>query len=211
MYNYFEFISKNRNSVKLDYLEYNEASTKGKRPLFIYIHGAGARGTDKTILKTLPIFKALDDGRECEGVFVAPQCHKDTWFELYDVLLEFIEYRINKGDVDTSRVYLTGSSMGGYTSWQVAMTHPEWFAAFAPICGGGMYWNAARLKGLPIWAFHGSVDPIVFPEESKKMVDAVNKNGGNARLTVFEGVGHDAWTNAFDMDELWAWFLSHKK
>ena len=65
---------------------------------------------------------------------------------------------------------LNWSKYGGYTVWQMAMSHPKWFAAIIPICGGGMYWNASRLKNMKVWAFHGSNDPVVYCEESKKMV-----------------------------------------
>ncbi|MBQ3506514.1 MAG: hypothetical protein IJA89_07075, partial [Clostridia bacterium] len=97
---------------------------------------------------------------------------------------------------------------GGYTTWQMAMTHPEWFAAIVPICGGGMYWNAARLKDMGVWAFHGADDKTVLPEESEKMVNRVNVCGGNAKLTVYEGVAHNAWTPAFQTKELWDWLFT---
>jgi len=114
-------------------------------------------------------------------------------------------------NVDMNRVYLCGSSMGAYTSWQVAMSHPEWFAALVPVCGGGMYWNAARLKDLPIWAFHGALDATVLPEETLHMVAAVNRNGGNAKITIFPDVKHDAWVRAFGDDKMWEWMFSQER
>ena len=112
--------------------------------------------------------------------------------------------------VDRERIYLMGSSMGGYGAWQLAMSRPEIFAAVAPICGGGMYWNAGRLKNTPVWAFHGDSDCIVLPEESRKMVDAVNKCGGKAYLTIYENTAHNAWTPTFKDPEVWKWMLSNK-
>ena len=47
-----------------------------------------------------------------------------------------------------------------------------------------MYWNAGTLANIPVWAFHGKLDTCVYPEESEKMVKAVNANGGSARLTI---------------------------
>ena len=51
---------------------------------------------------------------------------------------------IKKYEVDTSRIYLTGLSMGGFGTWSLASMHPERFAAIAPICGGGGSRQAAR-------------------------------------------------------------------
>ena len=101
--------------------------------------------------------------------------------------------------------------MGGYTAWQLAMTMPECFAALVPICGGGMYWNAGRLKNVPVWAFHGIEDTTVLPEESIKMVNAVNKRGGSARLTLLCGVAHNSWLNAYGSREVFDWMLSQKR
>ena len=103
-----------------------------------------------------------------------------------------------------------GPSMGGYTSWALGMSMPEYFAAIVPICGGGMYWNAGRLINVPIWAFHGGKDSVVFVEESKKMVNAVNANGGNAKLTIYPENDHNAWSDTYSNYEVFEWLLSHK-
>ena len=100
--------------------------------------------------------------------------------------------------------------MGGYTVWQLGMSMPEVFAAMVPICGGGMYWNAGRLANVPVWAFHGAKDPTVFVEESKKMVDAVNACGGNARLTIYPENGHDSWTDTLTNPEVFKWLLEQE-
>lgn len=210
MFSQKSFFSKRINGEHIDYIEYC-ADSDGKLPLLIYIHGAGSRGNSLSLLESVGPKHEIEKGRRPDCLFVMPQCHKDTWFELYEALLEFIEAVRNDARVDKNRVYICGSSMGGYTVWQLIMSRPEWFAAAIPVCGGGMYWNAARLIGLPIWAFHGSNDGVVLPDESKKMVDAVNNAGGNARLTVYEGVGHNAWSYAFADDKVWDWLFSCSK
>ena len=104
---------------------------------------------------------------------------------------------------------MMGASMGGYAVWQLAMSMPEHFAAIVPICGGGMYWNAGRLANLPIWAFHGGKDKYVLPEESQKMVDAVNENGGRAKLTVYPENAHDAWSDTYKNKQVFLWLLEN--
>ena len=108
-------------------------------------------------------------------------------------------------------INLMGASMGGYTTWQLAMALPELFAAIVPICGGGMYWNAPRLKDVPVWAFHGDSDPVVLPRESEQMVFRVKQCLGNAKLTIYENTEHDAWTPTFNNPEVFKWLLSNKK
>lgn len=203
------FYSENRRGQYLNYLYRNEGTAE-KLPLVIYIHGAGSRGNTLSEMAPVGPIGEIQKGRKINAVIVAPQCHCDTWFELYDVLLEFIDSMRSAENVDKSRVYLCGSSMGGYTCWQLAMSRPDWFAALVPVCGGGMYWNAERLKNLPIWAFHGALDRTVLPEETLHMVRAVNLKGGNAKITVFPHAAHNSWEDAFSLDELWDWMFAQK-
>lgn len=197
------------------YLEYLWAEPwKGKEPLplIIYIHGAGARGNDISKIPTnMGPIGEIKEGRQLDAIVAMPQCRYDTWFETFPVLLEFIDEIRHCPCVDISRVYLCGSSMGAYTTWQIGMSRPEWFAALVPVCGGGMYWNAARLKNVPIWAFHGALDPAVLPEESIHMVAAVNDFGGNAKLTIYPDVAHEAWVRAFADDEMWKWMFAQRR
>jgi dipeptidyl aminopeptidase/acylaminoacyl peptidase len=82
--------------------------------------------------------------------------------------------------------------------------HPERFAAIAPICGGGSLISVllaksyeprrlAELKKVGVWAFHGAKDPVVPPEESERMIDALKKAGcADVKLTVYPGAQHDS-------------------
>lgn len=194
----------------LKYLYYSPECEENV-PLIIHLHGAGSRGTELSQMAHTGPVGELERGRNIPARIVAPQCWGDTWFELFETLIDFTETAVNADGVDKSRVYLTGLSMGAYTAWQLAMTRPSLFAALVAVCGGGMYWNAARLKNMPVWAFHGALDSTVLPEESIKMVRQINKNGGHAKITIFENADHNSWDQAFAMDELWEWIMEQKK
>ena len=138
-----------------DFVEYE------KYPLLIFLHGAGGRGDDITRIINNPFFTETEKFN-LQAVVFAPQCYADSWFDIFEQLGEFIDFAVGHPTIDQERVYLIGASMGGYAAWQMAMTKPETFAAVVPICGGGMYWNAKRLKNMGIWAFHGSADQTCF-------------------------------------------------
>lgn len=198
---------------KLSYvLRFPDGYEEGKRyPVFLYIHGAGGRGSDIAKISDHVVFRLTEERKETRFIVAAPQCYADTWFEIFEQLLAFVDFLKNESFTDPARLYLAGASMGGYTAWQLAMTRPEDFAALIPICGGGMYWNAARLKNVPIWAHHGLLDTTVRPEESIRMVNAVNAHGGHARLSIYETVAHDSWNNAFSNPDVYTWMLSQHK
>ena len=200
-----KFVSS-KTGREFKYLYYSP-NTDESVPLIIYLHGAGSRGTELSQLSHAGPIGELEKGRNIPARMVAPQCCGDTWFELFETLMDFAESMANESGVDKSRIYLTGVSMGAYAAWQLAMTKPDMFAALVPVCGGGMYWNGERLKNMPIWAFHGALDEVVLPEESIKMVRGINKSGGNAKITVFEKADHNAWDPAFALDEMWDWMF----
>jgi len=199
---------------EIEYLvRYPEDFTMGeKRPVIIHIHGAGGRGGTLEEIKTHPIMVLTENMEDFPFVVVAPVCPDvtGTWYDHFQSLRSLIIEVIESDYADAERIYVMGGSMGGYTTWEIAMSMPERFAAIVPICGGGMYWNAGRLANVPVWAFHGALDKTVFPEESEKMVNAVNKRGGNARLTIYPENAHDAWTDTFSNPEVYKWLLSHK-
>ncbi len=190
-------------------IAYPEKFDKNKKyPVLFFMHGAGERGDDMDLLNIHGVFKEINKGREFDFICVAPQCEKDiVWFEKLSVVKEFILDYIENEFIDKSKVFLSGLSMGGYMSWQLLMSLPEVFKKAVVFCGGGMYWNAGRIKA-DVWAFHGLKDRTVFVEESIKMVNAVIANGGNAKLTIMENAEHNCWAIPCAGQEIYDWLKS---
>jgi len=182
-----------------------------KYPVIFFLHGSGSRGTDAYAIRKNDFFVVTEYLESFDFITVAPMCHEDTWFDVWESLRALALAVPDMPFCDDRRIYCIGVSMGGYAAWQLGMSLPQVFAAMVPICGGGMYWNAERLKNVPIWAFHGSDDTLVYPEESAKMVSAVNACGGDARLTVYEGIGHTVWLDVYSDAAVFEWLLSHEK
>lgn len=192
-------------------VSYPQQYKEGVRyPIIVFLHGAGSRGNNIDLLLENPYFTFTEEHQEFSFITIAPQCYENSWFDLFETLKRFVYKIAEKQFVDLERIYLMGASMGGYATWQLAMSMPEYFAAIVPICGGGMYWNAARLVNTPIWAFHGAKDQIVFVDESKNMIDAVRAAGGNAELTIYPENEHDAWSETYRNKEIFQWLLSKK-
>ena len=81
-----------------------------------------------------------------------------------------------------------------------------------PICGAGSRAGIQRLIDLPIWVFHGADDPKQPLEESTRLVDAIQKAGGaQVKLTVYPGVGHDAWTRTYADPAVWEWLFAQRR
>ncbi len=202
-------------ALKLDYLLYlpkDYSQGDKKWPLIVFLHGSGERGSDLNKVKAHGPPKLVEQGKDMPFIIVSPQCPRGKWWpSRVETIMALIDEIAEKYDVDQSRIYLTGLSMGGYGTWSVACAHPERFAAIVPICGGGMTFIVHNLKDMPVWAFHGAKDPAVPLKESQRMVNAVNVSGGEAKLTVYPNAGHDSWTRTYDDPELYKWLLKHKR
>ncbi|HOX56781.1 MAG TPA: prolyl oligopeptidase family serine peptidase [Candidatus Paceibacterota bacterium] len=209
--------------VKVDYLLFlpkgYDAKAEKRYPLIYFLHGAGERGTNIWKVATHGPGKYAAAHPDFPFLIVSPQCPANqVWSK--DVLLGLLDEITGKYSVDTSRIYLTGLSMGGYGTWDLGLTHPDKFAAIVPICGGGQMIAvilSGRDKGpvfktLGVWAFHGGKDAVVPLEESQRMVDALKKAGvQDVKFTVYPEAGHNSWTETYDKPELYDWLLQHQR
>lgn len=151
---------------------------KDNVPMLLFLHGAGERGKDYVLLRKIAVPKHMYDGKiSVNAVTVCPQCPENlTWVNLVQMLCDFIEYLISEYKIDRNRISLTGVSMGGYGTWDMAMYAPKYFKKIAPICGGGTAWRAELIEA-DIWAFHGDADNVVPLGASLSMVDAAKQIG----------------------------------
>ena len=182
-----------------------------KYPLIIYLHGSGACGGETSKLLAAGIFKATSQREDSPFVVVAPHLPDYSGWWSVESLDAVLDHLLEKYDVDPDRVYLTGASLGAYGVWDWACHRPRAFAAIAPIAGGGNDDWADKLKHVPVWAFHGANDQAVALAEEERMVNAVKKSGGDAKLTIYPDTGHNAWDKAYRDPALFEWFLSHQR
>lgn len=199
---------------EMDYLLYlpeDYYKSEKKWPLILFLHGKGQRGTDLEKIKEHGLPKLIEQGEDFQFVIVSPQCSQWRWHpDKLDGLIALLDRIESEYNIDTDRVYLTGLSMGGYGSWALVYQYPHRFAAVAPVCGGIDPVHADKFKDVPVWAFHGAKDDVVPLSRSAEIVEAINKQGGEAKLTVYPEAGHDCWTVTYENPQLYEWFLEHR-
>ncbi|MGA2499617.1 MAG: PHB depolymerase family esterase [Tepidisphaeraceae bacterium] len=201
-------------TVKLNYLlflpeDYGKDPEK-KWPLILFLHGAGERGDDVNKVKVHGPPKIVETRKDFPFIMVSPQCPANSWWNPFE-LNALLDSVMASNKVDPDRVYLTGLSMGGFGTWEMISRYPQRFAAIAPICGAGNPAMVRRFKDVPAWVFHGDKDPTVPVSNSDDMVEAMKKAGCEVKYTRYEGVGHDSWTASYANQELYDWFLAHKR
>jgi predicted peptidase len=209
--------------------------TRSRRwPVILFLHGSGERGNDGRLPTTIGLGPALRQYSErYPAIVVFPQAPPDDRWpgapaRMAMAMLEKTEREFR---VDADRVYLVGLSMGGNGAWYLAYRFPERFAAMVAICGWFVPRAAqptsepvvperdgdpdsaltARLERLPIWILHGDSDPVIPPEDSRRIAARLQSLDASVRFTEFEHTGHDAWDPAFADPELPAWLLSQRR
>jgi predicted esterase len=179
-------------------------------PLILFLHGSGERGDDLNKVKDQGPMGYVHHGHALPFIIVTPQCPKREWWspERLAGLIDQIEasYRI-----DPKRIYVTGLSMGGYGTFDLAACYPQRFAAIAPLSGGESPEIADRLKTVPTWIFHGADDGVVPTRYSIDIAARMKEEGADVKLTVYPGVGHGGWDKTYADPDLYAWFLQHSR
>jgi predicted peptidase len=189
-----------------------------KYPLVLFLHGKGERGSDNIQqLKYITVPFLNEKNRNDFPCFlVVPQCpENETWTypnwykepqEPISSVIKLIDSLSALPFIDNTKIYVVGLSMGGFATWYLITRHPEKFAAAVPICGGD--WSQVdKFKYTAIWAFHGARDKVVYPDQSRRMIEALKKVGAKPKYTEYKKAEHDSWTPAFNEPDLFPWLF----
>ena len=181
----------------MGYLLYTPASTRPDMPLIVYLHGGHGKGDDLSVLINTDGFpQYLADGLlgEIPAYVLIPQLPADQrgWKPAAETLIQLIEQVCEKNSIDRSRISLTGHSMGGTGTWDLALMYPDIFSRIAPMSGSvdTTPETLAVLANTPVWAFVGEDDVVVKPESSEQFVAALERQNEGAQITIFPDTDH---------------------
>lgn len=195
-----------------------------KFPLVIFLHGSGERGDDNEsqLLWGVKNFASPRVMKMHRPIVIAPQCPKNmSWANFssqnnsaddlpnkpMQLLIELINQAKQNLPIDTSRIYITGLSMGGFGTFDAITRYPDLFAAAVPVCGGGDISKAPQIAHIPIWIFHGALDGAVNSELSRNMLVALTEAGANPGYTQYPETGHFSWIAAYSDEMMIDWLF----
>jgi predicted peptidase len=197
---------------ELGYALHLPKNTNENKPLIIFLHGSGEKGTDIALVKVHGPFKYLKS-HDLEGYVLAPQCPENEYWDS-EVLYQLILKIQKENAIDPNKIYLTGLSMGGWGAWNLAFAHPEMFAALVPIAGFvdrvPMIENC-KIAAIPIRIFHGLMDDVVDVNYSVSIFKKLKSCNSNIKLTIFDDAGHDSWTRVYESNEIYDWMFQQIK
>jgi len=201
-------------------------------PLILFLHGAGERGADNEAQLVHAQVLCLVSGEAAAKhpcFLVAPQCpDKVKWVEVaWDskkphhtpaqpsvamrLTLELLDALEKEFPIDPARRYVTGLSMGGFGTLDACLRRPGYFAAAIPVCGGADDSRSKDFAGTSFWIFHGGSDGVVPTGRSRSIYHLLKAAGAEAKYTEYPGVGHNAWSKAYNEPGLAKWlFAQHR-
>ena len=213
--------------------DYNSSQ---KYPLLLFLHGSGERGNnnESQLIHGSSLFLKDEVRDNYKAIVVFPQCAANSsWakvdsegnypnrtFVFYEkaeptkdmVLLEGLLKQLKKTyKLDKNRIYVGGLSMGGMGTFELVRRNPKMFAAAFPICGGAHPGISKKLRKPDWWVFHGDSDNVVPEKYSANMVEAMKNINIDVKYSVYPGVGHNSWDNAFAEPELLSWVFSKSR
>ncbi|MBP6901579.1 MAG: dienelactone hydrolase family protein [Burkholderiaceae bacterium] len=187
------------------------ARADGGWPLLIFLHGSGERGHDLQQVKVNGPPKLAAAGRDYPCLLMSPQWPEGDWDpQRLHRWLQVLKAANAHWRFDPDQVLVTGLSRGGHGAWTWAAAFPQDMAAIAPICGWLDPALACRVQ-VPVRAYHGDADTVVTLDRQRAPVEALRACGGRVEFIVYPGVGHDAWTAAYDDPALLPWLLAQRR
>ncbi|WP_305804646.1 phospholipase [Stenotrophomonas sp. YIM B06876] len=204
-------------------------------PIVLFLHGSGERGNDNRRQLEAGLGPWLKhQAASFPALVVLPQAPQDTeWLgRSARMALATLDAASAEFHGDPHRTYLTGMSMGGYGTWELALMQPYRFAALVPVCGAihappdeqpGLLVDqlageadpytalATRLRTVPVWMFHGAEDDLVPPDNDRRIYRAGLKQHANIRYTEYPGTNHNAWDPTYRNPAMWQWLFQHRR
>lgn len=190
--------------------EPDSVSVDTPKPLVVFLHGASLCGNDLNRVRRYGTIDAIERGRDIDAYVIAPQNPGGSWNPRK--VMNIVDWVMDNGSVDSTRVYVLGMSLGGYGTIDVAAAYPDRIAAAMAFCGGGTSKNLSALNQVPLWIVHGTADRAVSVNESDKVVSAMRLAEPTTPRLIYDrvpGMNHSQPARFFYMPESYEWLFAH--
>lgn len=204
-----------------------------KYPLVLFLHGDGQRGFNNTSQVNSNIDNLLAKAKS-EGFFIyAPQLTANVTYWTtanMDKVIRKLASAARDYNVDVSRVYVTGLSLGGGGVWDTINRYDGGVAAAVSICGTNpqIAVDFGALVNKHIWSFHAGNDGTVSVGLSRNRVNGIRNADGlanlswpptyttesyfydhhNQRYTEFQTGNHPIWNTVYADANVYTWMLA---
>jgi predicted esterase len=212
----YKRLGENQDYPYLTYMPDGYDKDQHPWPLLLFLHGWNGREPNLKSGQNYGPLGYVHKTHPLPLIIVAPACPLNpAGAQDWDCarLLHLLDELAQTYRIDPKRIYVTGLSMGGFATIDLAAMYPDRIAAIVPLSAGENPGLAPRLKNMPAWFFHGADDHSVPPRYASDLVDAMQKLGAPVKLTIYPGLGHSSatWSKAYNDPDLYTWLLQQSK
>jgi len=207
-------------TVSMSYWVETPHTVSKKMPLLVFLHGSGGHAPLNQMTEEDGKFELntfVESSYAYPFIVIQPILPtNDTgkyavrgWIGVADLVMEAINQTVAQFDIDEDRIYLSGFSMGGRGTWDVASLYPDRFAALMPAGWHSSVETACKVTHIPVWSFNGIMDQSCNFYGAERVVNAFREAGGDINFTIYHG-GHVFEADTLSEGNL-RWLLSHNK
>ncbi len=228
------FVSSSGDSLNYRLLEPEVMQAGEKYPLVLFLHGAGERGNDneKQLTHGGQMFLNPVNREKYPAFVLFPQCPESGYWayencpqsfiptqmpvgkempSVFQAVKELLDMYLANPQVDKSRVYIMGLSMGAMGTYDMVSRFPDIFAAAVPICGTVNPTRLSAARNVAFRIFHGDADDVVPVAGSRQAYKALKAAGASVEYIEFPGCNHGSWNPAFNYPDFMKWLFTQKK
>lgn len=185
-------------------------------PVILALHGANSRGTEGTRHRSQRLATAVRLYPErYPALLVLPQCppQADWSGDVAEFALQAVDRTLSEYGGDRKRVYLAGEPIGAQGAVRFAARFPDRFAAVLSVSEHAAERTVAeRLKGVPLWMWHGDADTEVPVSESRSFLEVFKSVGNTSvRYTELPGLGHDIFDTVYLDEAVSTWLFAQRR
>lgn len=194
-------------------------SKEKNKPLFVLFHGAGAMGNDniKQLFDNIPLYRQILK-KDCNILSPQATFGSNKGDDVTQNYIKSVKKLIDELPIefDRKRIYIVGTSFGGFCVWHLAYLFPEYFAAAVPVMGGLCFYcdfekyDVQRLVKTPLWVAHSSDDTNVRIDSDDYYVAELEKLGADIKYTRWSKYGHSMYREFYKTEKWSEWCLSKK-
>lgn len=182
------------------------------RPLIVFLHGASLCGGDLSRVKRYGTIDAIEKGRKIDSYVIAPHNKGGAWKP--EKVMKLVQWAKEHYNIDASRIYVLGMSLGGFGTLDFIAAYPDKIAAAAAYCGGSTASGdkLKKLNGMPLWIVHGLADRAILIRESDRVADAIKSVDHNSPRLSYDrvpGMNHGQPARLLYLSQTYDWLLSH--